>query len=52
SKLSMGKQEAFEIFIRDHEEHRTIEENKNILKERSTEARRLGEQLNEARNRI
>ncbi|XP_047249007.1 kinesin-like protein KIF6 isoform X3 [Girardinichthys multiradiatus] len=52
SKLSMGKQEAFEIFIRDHEEHRTIEENKNILKERSAEARRLGEQLNEARNRI
>lgn len=34
SKLSMGKQEAFEIFIRDHEEHQTIEENTNIFKER------------------
>ncbi|XP_008397872.1 kinesin-like protein KIF6 [Poecilia reticulata] len=52
SKLSMGKQEAFEIFIRDHEEHQTIEENSNILKERSDEARRLGEQLKGARNRI
>uniref|UniRef100_A0A3Q2QF69 Kinesin family member 6 n=1 Tax=Fundulus heteroclitus TaxID=8078 RepID=A0A3Q2QF69_FUNHE len=52
TKLSMGKQEAFEIFIRDHEEHQTIEENKNILKERSAEARRLGEKLNEARSRI
>uniref|UniRef100_A0A3B3Y9E0 Kinesin-like protein KIF6/9 C-terminal domain-containing protein n=1 Tax=Poecilia mexicana TaxID=48701 RepID=A0A3B3Y9E0_9TELE len=51
-KLSMGKQEAFEIFIRDHEEHQTIEENSNILKERSDEARRLGEQLKGARNRI
>uniref|UniRef100_A0A3B5LVH7 Kinesin family member 6 n=1 Tax=Xiphophorus couchianus TaxID=32473 RepID=A0A3B5LVH7_9TELE len=35
SKLSMGKQEAFEIFIRDHEEHQTIEENTNIFKERA-----------------
>ncbi|XP_027857342.1 kinesin-like protein KIF6 isoform X2 [Xiphophorus couchianus] len=52
SKLSMGKQEAFEIFIRDHEEHQTIEENTNIFKERSDEARRLGEQLKEGRNRI
>ncbi|XP_038148683.1 kinesin-like protein KIF6 [Cyprinodon tularosa] len=52
TKLSMGKQEAFEIFIRDHEEHQTIEENKNILKERSAETKRLGEKLNEAKNRI
>ncbi|CAG5866202.1 unnamed protein product [Menidia menidia] len=51
-QLSMAKQEAFEIFIRDHEEHKTIEENKKILKERSAEARGLGEQLNEAKNRI
>ncbi|XP_070776779.1 kinesin-like protein KIF6 [Enoplosus armatus] len=51
-QLSMGKQEAFETFIRDHEDHLTIEDNKNLLKQRSAEARGLGEQLNEARNRI
>uniref|UniRef100_I3KU30 Kinesin family member 6 n=1 Tax=Oreochromis niloticus TaxID=8128 RepID=I3KU30_ORENI len=51
-KLSMGKQEAFEIFIRDHEDHLTIEDNKSLLKQRSAEARELGEELNEARNRI
>ncbi|PWA16327.1 hypothetical protein CCH79_00004688, partial [Gambusia affinis] len=34
SKLSVGKREAFQLFIRDHEEHQTIEENRNILKER------------------
>ncbi|KAJ0062801.1 hypothetical protein NL108_008073, partial [Boleophthalmus pectinirostris] len=33
-KLSMGKQEAFEIFLRDHEDHLTIEENKTQLKQR------------------
>ncbi|KAL3048924.1 hypothetical protein OYC64_008413 [Pagothenia borchgrevinki] len=48
----MGKQEAFEIFIRDHEDHLTIEDNKKLLKQRSAEARRIGEELNEARNRI
>ncbi|XP_054894080.1 kinesin-like protein KIF6 isoform X2 [Poeciliopsis prolifica] len=52
SKLSMGKLEALEIFIKNHEEHQTIEENTNIQKQRSEEARRLGEQLKEARNRI
>ncbi|XP_044022940.1 kinesin-like protein KIF6 isoform X2 [Siniperca chuatsi] len=51
-QLSMGKQEAFETFIRDHGDHLIIEENKNLLKQRSAEARGLGEQLNEARNRI
>uniref|UniRef100_A0A3B3ZSD2 Kinesin motor domain-containing protein n=1 Tax=Periophthalmus magnuspinnatus TaxID=409849 RepID=A0A3B3ZSD2_9GOBI len=33
-KLSMGKREAFEIFLRDHEDHLTIEENKTQLKQR------------------
>ncbi|KAI9540988.1 hypothetical protein NQZ68_035275 [Dissostichus eleginoides] len=51
-QLSMGKQEAFEIFVRDHEDHLTIEDNKKLLKQRSAEARRIGEELNEARNRI
>ncbi|XP_054470457.1 kinesin-like protein KIF6 [Anoplopoma fimbria] len=51
-QLSMGKQEAFETFIRDHEDHQTIEDNKELLKQRSAEARRIGQKLNEARNRI
>ncbi|KAM7376606.1 hypothetical protein PAMP_006329 [Pampus punctatissimus] len=56
-QLTMGKQEAFETFIRDHEDHLTIEDNKTLLKQsillnRSAEARRLGEQLHEARNKI
>ncbi|KAF3844610.1 hypothetical protein F7725_007773 [Dissostichus mawsoni] len=46
------KREAFEIFVRDHEDHLTIEDNKKLLKQRSAEARRIGEELNEARNRI
>lgn len=33
-QLSMGKQEAFEIFVRDHEDHLTIEDNKKLLKQR------------------
>ncbi|KAG7225218.1 hypothetical protein INR49_014777 [Caranx melampygus] len=51
-QLSVGKQEAFEIFIRDHEDYLTIEDNKNLLKERSAEAKQLLEQQNEAKNRI
>uniref|UniRef100_A0A1A8LZF5 Kinesin family member 6 n=1 Tax=Nothobranchius pienaari TaxID=704102 RepID=A0A1A8LZF5_9TELE len=52
SQLSMVKQEAFEIFIRDHEERSTIEDNKTIFKERSAEAKKLVEELSEARTRI
>nr|XP_020464386.1 kinesin-like protein KIF6 isoform X2 [Monopterus albus] len=51
-QLTMGKQEAFQTFIRDHEDYLTIEDNKNLLKQRSAEAKTLGAQLNEARNRI
>ncbi|KAK2825896.1 hypothetical protein Q5P01_020110 [Channa striata] len=51
-QLSMGKQEAFETFKRDHEDHLTIEDNKTLLKQRSAEARRLGQQLNEAKDKI
>ncbi|XP_053191178.1 kinesin-like protein KIF6 [Scomber japonicus] len=51
-QLSVGKQEAFETFIRDHEDHLTVEDNKSLLKQRSAEARRLGEQLHEARDKI
>ncbi|XP_008300477.1 kinesin-like protein KIF6 [Stegastes partitus] len=51
-QLSVGKKEAFENFIRDHEDHLTIEDNKSLLKQRSAETRTLREQLNESRNRI
>ncbi|KAM9777963.1 LOW QUALITY PROTEIN: kinesin-like protein KIF6 [Neosynchiropus ocellatus] len=51
-RLSQGKQEAFETFVKDHRDHVTIEENKSLLKERSAEARKLGEQLSDARNNI
>ncbi|XP_053700459.1 kinesin-like protein KIF6 isoform X3 [Synchiropus splendidus] len=50
--LSQGKQEAFQTFVMDHRDHVTIEENKRLLKERSAEARKLGEQLGDARNNI
>ncbi|XP_072546377.1 kinesin-like protein KIF6 isoform X2 [Salminus brasiliensis] len=51
-ELSMGRQEAFEIFRRDHEDRLTIEDNKAILKQRFAEAKALGEQVNQARNRV
>ncbi|KAM4625912.1 kinesin-like protein KIF6 [Polymixia lowei] len=51
-QLSIGKQEAFEIFKRDHEDCLTIEDNKALLKQRFAEAKALGEQVNEARNRV
>ncbi|XP_078134394.1 kinesin-like protein KIF6 [Sander vitreus] len=51
-QLSMGKQEAFKTFIRDHEDLLTIEDNKKQLKQRSAEARGIWEKQNEAKNRI
>jgi kinesin family protein 6/9 len=33
-RLSIGKEEAFEIFMRDHEDRLTIEDNKAVLKQR------------------
>ncbi|XP_051941672.1 kinesin-like protein KIF6 isoform X1 [Hippocampus zosterae] len=52
AQLSVGKQEAFETFIKDHEDHHIIEDNKSLLKQRSTEARQLGEQLHDAKQKI
>uniref|UniRef100_A0AAR2KGS5 Kinesin-like protein n=1 Tax=Pygocentrus nattereri TaxID=42514 RepID=A0AAR2KGS5_PYGNA len=34
-ELSMGRQEAFEVFRQDHEDRLTIDDNKTILKQRS-----------------
>ncbi|XP_068607936.1 kinesin-like protein KIF6 [Brachionichthys hirsutus] len=48
----VGKQEAFEAFIKDHEDHVTIEDNKTLLRQRADEARALGKEMIEARKRI
>ncbi|XP_077017821.1 kinesin-like protein KIF6 isoform X6 [Tamandua tetradactyla] len=51
-EMSLGRQEAFEIFKRDHADSITIEDNKQILKQRFSEAKALGERINEARSKI
>ncbi|NXO57844.1 KIF6 protein, partial [Aramus guarauna] len=51
-KMSLGCQEAFEVFKRDHADSITIEDNKQLLKQRFAEAKCLGEKLNEVRNNI
>ncbi|KAM9786517.1 kinesin-like protein KIF6 isoform 8-T10 [Syngnathus typhle] len=51
-QLSIGKQEAFESFLADREDHHVIEDNKSLLKQRSAEAKKLGEQLHEAKEKI
>ncbi|XP_006882221.1 PREDICTED: kinesin-like protein KIF6 [Elephantulus edwardii] len=51
-EMSLGRQEAFEIFKRDHADSITIEDNKQILKQRFSEAKALGESINEARSKI
>ncbi|KAM5262645.1 kinesin-like protein KIF6 [Ctenodactylus gundi] len=51
-EMSLGLQEAFEIFKRDHEDSVTIDDNKQILKQRYSEAKALGEGINEARSKI
>ncbi|NWZ91467.1 KIF6 protein, partial [Nesospiza acunhae] len=50
--MSLGCQEAFEIFKQDHADSITIEDNKQLLKQRFDEAKCLGEKLNEVRNKI
>ncbi|XP_013372458.1 PREDICTED: kinesin-like protein KIF6 isoform X2 [Chinchilla lanigera] len=51
-EMSLGRQEAFEIFKRDHADSVTINDNKQILKQRFSEAKALGESINEARRKI
>ena len=50
--MSMGRQEAFEIFRRDYEHNQTIEENKHVLKLHYAEAKNLGENVNTSRVKI
>ncbi|KAM7135039.1 kinesin-like protein KIF6 isoform 1-T1 [Molossus nigricans] len=51
-EMSLGRQEAFEIFKRDHADSVTIDDNKQILRQRFSEAKALGENINEARRKI
>lgn len=48
----MGRQEAFEIFRRDYRDNHTIEDQKRVLKLRYQEAKKMGEQVNQARANI
>ncbi|NXL16998.1 KIF6 protein, partial [Setophaga kirtlandii] len=50
--MSLGCQEAFETFKQDHADSITIEDNKQLLRQRFDEAKCLGEKLNEVRNKI
>ncbi|NXA23098.1 KIF6 protein, partial [Ibidorhyncha struthersii] len=51
-KMSLGCLEAFEVFKQEHADNITIEDNKQLLKQRFAEAKCLGEKLNEVRNKI
>ncbi len=50
--MSAGRQEAFDHFRRDNPLNKKLEEHKRILKQRYTEAKTLGEETNQCRNRI
>ncbi|XP_009083014.1 PREDICTED: kinesin-like protein KIF6 [Acanthisitta chloris] len=51
--MSLGCEEAFEIFKQDHADSIiTIEGNKQLLKQRFAEAKCVGEKINEVRNKI
>ncbi|KAM4042914.1 kinesin-like protein KIF6 isoform 1-T1 [Anomaloglossus baeobatrachus] len=51
-KMSLGRQEAFEIFKRDYPDRISIEDNKALLKQRFAEAKSLGKAMNDVRQRI
>jgi len=50
--MSIGKQEAFEIFKRDYSDNASIEEQKKLLKKNYAEAKTMGESINVSRNKI
>ena len=51
-QMSMGRQEAFDIFLRDYAHQQAINENKQVLKQRYKQAKALGEKLNTAKQKI
>jgi kinesin family protein 6/9 len=50
--MSIGRQEAFEIFKRDYQGNEDIEEQKKFLKKSYVEAKLLGELINSTRNKL
>ena len=50
--MSIGRQEAFELFRRDYSHNQMIDDNKMVLKQRYAEAKSLGETVNQARVKI
>lgn len=50
--MSVGRQQAFEIFKRDYHENQQIEGNKNQLRQKYAEAKKLGELVNKERDVI
>ncbi|XP_055878484.1 kinesin-like protein KIF6 isoform X1 [Biomphalaria glabrata] len=50
--MSLGRQEAFDIFMRDYRDREKIESNKQILKQRYGEAKAMGEQLNKSKQKM
>ena len=50
--MSIGRQEAFEIFRRDYEHNDAIEDNTRELKSRYAEAKSLGAVVNKSKNAI
>ncbi|CAG2221785.1 KIF6_9 [Mytilus edulis] len=50
--MSTGRQEAFETFKRDYPNNSAIEDNKDALKQKYVEAKKLGEYVNKSRTKI
>jgi len=50
--MSIGRQEAFEIFKRDYAGNHEIEEQKRFLKKSYAEAKMLGELINKGRSKL
>jgi kinesin family member 6/9 len=50
--MSMGRQEAFEIYKRDYDGNPEIDEQKLLLKKNYAEAKLLGEKINTSRNKL
>ncbi|XP_071495636.1 kinesin-like protein KIF6 [Diadema antillarum] len=50
--MTVGRQEAFDIFRRDYVHNQAIEENKHLLKERYGDAKAYGQQVNQCRQKI
>ena len=52
SGMSMGRQEAFDVYKRDYHQNVAIENTKQTLKQRYSQAKHLGEIVNQTRTNI